>query len=397
MPVDPRDLPEKIAPPLPPGKWRWCLVVLLCSALGGGLVALLWPADMSRMSPWFWCCVVVFPLMTGLSLFAMRLSTYERQRDFAQSWNQRHSEQEQVLIGRGQQKLAVLATSYCSPAGNNKLAQTLRNGSRPLQPVYLERLAMTLRVSQLTPQAQRDSVQEYAERLTAYCSQVMRTIEEDLQHLAGTTPVRIRIKHNQVLGDDNVLSLWQSTAMDTLVIEQVVHAKHDDGLLWLDAWLDEGEPAQLLLSLEINLFQKPIAEQAESVSAVLFAHPDYSAKRKLAPTAWVHRPVRIAGGNGLGDALLWGKLHEEPTQYFVWQTQLPSDFSGDVSVAMSAAGYALDTDKCQRLDDSFGLPASAVGNIALVIASEQARADSQPQLVMLQDVSPQCCIVRPAE
>ena len=396
MPVDLSVLPEKLSLPRPPRHGRWCLVVLVCSLVGASLVVLLWPEDRWRMSLWFWCCALVLPLMLGLVLYALRLLAYERRCEYVESWNHSHDEQEQVLIERGQRAMALLATSYCSAAGNNQVAQALRYGSKPLQPIYLESQALTMRLSQLTPPAQLHTKEEYAQRLGAFFQQVMRGLDPELQRYARNMPLRVRIRHNQVLSDDEVLSLWHSSGGGEQLVDQVAFAIQDDGLLWLDAWLDEPRTCQLLLSLEVNLFLSPVAEQAESVSAVLLAHPDWCVKQGFAPMALVHRPVQVADQtDALSDALLWGRLQAGDTHFFTWQTQLPSEFLCDVNVAMSSAGHPLDTARCQRLDDSFGLPGCAVGNVALIVASEQARADRQAQLVMLQDTSLQVCVVQP--
>ena len=397
MPVDLRALPENVAPPSPPGKGRWLLLVLLWALLGGSLVVLLWPADQSRTSAWFWCCVVVFPVVTGVLLFALRLLAYERQQHFAQGWNQRRGELEQALIQRGQRAIAVLASSYCSPAGNNRLAHALRNGCTPLQPVYLPKLLSTVRLSQLADPLPASVEQTCSQRLQRYLQQVMRGLDEDLQRLGRTTPVRVRIKHNQLLTDAEVLSVWEACVGDHLLIEQVQFAAQDDGLLWLDPWLDAPEALAMVLSLEVNVFAEPIAGQAESISAVLLAQAQFCARHKVQPIAWVHRPVPMTPDlNALQDVLLWGRVEQDGEQCFAWQTQVPSDYLRDVSVAMDSAGCSLDVDRCQQLDDAFGLPGHAVGNVALIVGSEHAASEGQAQLLMLLDASPQWCVVRPA-
>ncbi|WP_449104521.1 hypothetical protein [Pseudomonas mohnii] len=397
MPIDLRVLPERREPPSPPGTWRWCLVVLACVVLGAGLMFLLWPRGQAQMSLWFWCCVVVFPLMSGLLLFAFRRLVYERQRDFADSWNQGRRDQEQGLIKLGQRRLALLTTSYCTAAANNRLAQALRNGSKPLQPVYLDSLDMTLRTSQLAPAAQLYTQDEYTQRLTTYFHQIIGGFDEDIQRVASTSPLRLRIKHNQVLGDEQVLSLWRQCAGEKWAVDQVEFVTQNDGLLWLDTWLDELSPSALVLSLEIHLFLHPVVEQAESVSAVLLAQPQWCARQNLAPAAWVHRPVAMTdGAESFRDVLLWGQSDEADKSYFSWQLQVSVDHLRAMDVAMSATGHPLANDRHERLDESFGLPGRAVGNIALVVASENAVAQSQPQLILLQDSSPQWCFVQPA-
>lgn len=396
MPIDLRALPQKRVQPTPPGKWRWCLMVLLCAMLGAGLVIWQWPQDSAQMSLWFWCCVLVIPLIPGLLLFAFRRMAYERQQDFVQSWNQHLNELEQGLIEKGQRRIALLTPSYCTPAANNQLAQALRNGSKPLQPAYLSDSDTTLRLSQLKPAAQQYTLEEYTQRLAKYFRQVIAGFDEDLQRLVGQTPLRLRIKHNRVLDDEQVLALWRECAGEIWTVDQA-EVVEDDGLLWLDAWLDDPSPPALVLSVEVQLFQQPTALQAESVSILLLAQPEWCAGQNRVPDAWVHRPVAMTDeAASFEEALLWGQVKRDSEACFAWQTQIPGDQLRQLTVAMSAADQPLATDRCQLIDDSFGLPGRAVGNVALIIASEYAAAQSQPQLIMLQDVSPQGCVVRPA-
>ncbi|MBC3948669.1 hypothetical protein [Pseudomonas folii] len=397
MPVNIRALPEKLSLPLPPRNKRWCLVVLLCSMIVAGLVFFLWPDSRWRMTPWFWCCVLVLPLMGGVTLYALRLLAFERRTEFVESWNQNRTELEQALIEHGQRPIALLGTSYCSGAGNNLLAQVLRNGSKPLYPTFLKSQGRAVRLSQLSPPAQLHDKAEYTQRLSAYFDQVMKGLEPELQLYASDTPLRVRIRHNQVLCDDEVLALWRSSIGERHAVDQVVFANQDDGLLWIDALLDEPAASGLLLSLEVNLFLDPIAEQAESVSTVLLAAPDWCARKGFAPSALIHRPVQISDqADALKDALLWGQIQKGATQYFAWYLQMPSDFLCDTTIALNAEGYPPDIEARLTLDDSFGRPGCAVGNIALIVASEGAKADRRAQMIMLQDASPQVCVVQPA-
>jgi hypothetical protein len=397
VPIDLRALPEKLPLPRPPHHKRWCLLVLLCSLITAGLVILLWQDDRWRMSPWFWACAFVLPLMFGLVLYALRLLGYERRSDYTDSWNQMHAEQEQMLIGQGQYAIALLATSYCSAAGSNQIAQALRLGSKPLQPMYLKQQEQTLRLSQLSPQAHGYTREEYAQRLGTYFNQVMRGLDSELQLYTRDLPVKVRIRHNHVLGDDEVLALWKTAAASLLVADPVVFATEEDGLLWIDAWLDAPATCELLLSIEANLFLSPVAEYAESVSAVLLTHADWCAAKGFTPIALIHRPVQLLDqAESLKDAFLWGRIQQSDDPYFTWHSQVPADCVADAVVALSAAGYPPDSEKRHQMDASLGRLGCAVGNIALIVAGEGAEADRQAQLIMLQDASPQVCVVQPA-
>lgn len=397
MPVDLRALPEKQELPPPPGLWRWSVLVSTCALFGAGLAVWLWPAAQPATGVWFWCCVVVFPLMGGALLLALRRVVYERQVAFAQHWNQVRDVQEQALIEKGQRALALVAASYCTAAGTDGLAQALGGGIAPLQPVYLPTPGTTLRVSQLSPEAEAFTLQECGERLQIHLQKLVAGLAEALQRCAGTAPVRVRIKHNNELGDDQVLALWQQCSANKLVVEQVLFATLDDGVLWLDAWLDDPTPPSLWLSLEFNVFVQPVAEQAESVSAVLLALPEWIEKHTFSPPAWVHRPVAIiTAACSLQDVLCWGRVEAGIGPCFVWLSQVPADSLGDISAAMHALGRPLAGDSCLRLDDALGRPGSAVGNITLIVASERAASENQVQLILLQDASAHGCVVRPA-
>lgn len=394
MTIDLHALPLKIEPPRPLRKGKWIALALLSGLLGGGLVFLLWPGDGSRGSLWFWCCALVFPMMPGVLLFALRLLAYERQQAFAISWNTALETQEHRLVQHGQRAAALLATAYCTPGGNARLAQAILGGSKPLQPVYQQALGRTMRLSQLVPPVQDGPEQPYAERLRLFLQQVKQNIQQDL--LTGrTTPLRLRIKHNQMIADAEVLALWQSCVVDGFQIDSVEFAQ-DDGLSWLEVWLDESEPYGLMLSLEINLFLEPIEEQAESVSALLVAHSHYAIAQNLVPKAWIHRPVSMTGhAKSVQDLLLWGRISENHQSLAAWQAQLASDEICAANILLARAGHPLAPEQSIRLDDSFGRPGSAVANITLIVASEHAASTGESQLIMLEDVSSQWCVVSP--
>ncbi|CAG8863307.1 hypothetical protein PS627_00243 [Pseudomonas fluorescens] len=397
MTIDLDALPRKMELLPSPRKGGWIALVLQSGLLGSGSVVLLWPADGLRGSLWFWCCAVVLPVIPGVLLFAFRRLAHERQQDFALAWNTTLEEQELKLIQHGQRAAGLLATAYCTPAGNNRLAHAILMGSKPLQPVYLQEFGRTMRLSQLVPTVQASPQLDYVERLKPFLQQVTKNLQPDLLLLGCTTPVRLRIKHNQIVPDTELLALWHSCVVDGLSIDAVDFTQ-DDGLLWLEAWLDESEPCDLLLSLEINLFVEPIEAQAESVSALLVAHPRYAITQSLAPKAWIHRPVPMTNhARSLRDALLWGRVGEKDQSLrAACQTQVSGDEACAASILLAGAGHALAPEQLVRLDDSFGRPGSAVANIALVVASEQAASTGESQLIMLRDASSQWCVVSPA-
>lgn len=398
MPIDLKVLPEPLPLPQPPGTLRWGLIILVCIAVGGVLVTLFWSEGNRGGSYWFWCCAVVFPLMVGLVLYAVRRLVFEGQLDYAEGWNQSRDEQRQVLIERGQRHVVLLAGACCTAAGNNKLAQALRAGSRPLQPIYVESQGCALRLSQLQPAASSLSLGDYVQRLSGYLHQVIQGLDEEWRACAQGASTHLRIRHNRVLSDEQVLTLWRAAVGDAHSVGRVAFAgQDDDGLLWLDGWLDAPESADLLLSLEINCYQEPCEGCAESISAVLLGRPEWCARRKVTPEVVVHRPVKMGDPpESFEDALRWGRLLDSEGDYFLWLSQLPESLAAEMAVVMAGAGHPPDPDKTLDLDGVLGLAGCAVGNLTLIVAGEQAKAEREAQLILLGEVSAQWCVVRPA-
>lgn len=391
------ELPRKVPLPEPPRKRRWLMIVLLCSLLGSSLTVLFWPGHLQRWSMWYWCSVVVLPVMGGLLAFALRGLMYERQRDYAQSWNQQSLDHRRRLIQQGQRAVGLLASAYCTPAGSKHLACALRRGSVSLQPVYLSDLKSALRFSYLSPVAQEYTVREYQQRLHHFLCQVLSALHQPIKQVTRHGRLRVRIKHNSVLSDDELLAAWRACVVHDPLLEEVHFVAQDDGLLWLDEWLDTPGIGGPVLSLEIHLFMHPVEKQAESVSATLLALPEFCHKHALEPQAWVHRPVVISQGvSSLSDVMRWGRMEDASEKYFTWQLQLCPDHLCSMSLELAKAGRPIDREQCMQLDDVFGRPAEAVGNIGIIVASEQAAIDAQAQLVVMQDKTVHGVVVRPA-
>ncbi|OWP49783.1 hypothetical protein [Pseudomonas nitroreducens] len=396
MAVDLRALPEPLPHPSSPGGGRWLLIILTGVIAGGLLVTLFWPGSGRGASLWFWCCAVVFPLMAGLLAYALRRQVAEGRMDYVEGWNQARDERRLALVEQGQQHLLLIAAACCSAAGNNKLAQALRSGIVPLQPCYVPSHGATLRLSQLQPAVASLSADEYAERLSGYLREVLLGLGA-AWHTCAQHITHVRIRHNGVLADEQVLAVWRAVAGDQHRAGQTVFASQaDDGLVWLDDWLDAPERAELLLSLEFNGYREPEDGYAESVSAVLLGRPDCANRQKLSPLAAVHRPVRASSpAESFEDALRWGGLLDTEDTYFFWQSQVSDEVAEEMARVMSQSAYPPSHERSLNLDSVLGRSGCAVGNLALVVAGEQAMADREAQLILLEDVTPQWCVVRP--
>lgn len=395
MPVNLRELPDKLTPPPFPGKVRWFLLVVLCTATGFGLTLLFHTGEQWSDPTSFWGRALALPLILGLFLYGLRLLAHETREAYVTGWNRARSEVESQLVDQGRQPIALLASSYCTAGGSEHLAASLRTGSKPLQTVFLPLNSTTMRWSPLVD-PQPYPPEAYAQRVEMWLERVLAAPAVDVNRLFPGQPVQVRIRHNALLADEDVIKIWQCCAQRKgLNIESVRAASSEDGLLWLDNWLDQENAFPLVLSVEFSLFDRPVADQAESMSVVLLARSGFCQAQGLRPSAWIHRPVAMTvEPQSLREVLLWGRVAEEGLP-FTWQAQVPAPRLHEMSMALAETGRALANDACLCLDETLGAPGSAVGNLSLIVAGEQASSDKQPQLLMVQDVTPQWCIVQP--
>lgn len=393
MPVDLKQIPKAEPLPVPPDKFRWLLVIALLMITGGVVVLSLWPKGVSTHSAWFWFCTVIAPLGAGLTVYIVRLRHYENERDRVLWWNHLHQKQHDEQILLGQQAVGVLAMSYTTPVASNKLAAALLQGANALQTHYSPGLQPVLTAASLTPLVQTLIDSEYQSRLEAVLTGVIGQLSAELQHFNGN--LAVRLQHDGTLKNEQIIALWERIFPASDAVSGVSVSSENDGLMWIDEWLDQQDDT-LLLSVEINLFMQPRDRQAESVSALMLASPAWLARQKLHPQMWIHRPVVVKDAEGaVADAVTWGKIASEQPWYF-WRSQVNSDALAAVLQAMDTSGYLSSKKGEWVMDDSFGRPAAALGNITLICACEHAVASGLAQWLLVGEQIPQLTVVRPA-
>ncbi|KAB8310450.1 hypothetical protein EH227_07260 [Rouxiella chamberiensis] len=371
------------------------IFIFLCIFMGFVLTLYFWPKDMPTRTFWFWMCGLLLPSGVGVISYALRLRHYEQQWERISYWNQLHREKEDEMARLGQQAIGLLGMAYATPAANNKLASALLKGAAPLQTAYLPGSSSVMTTAQLQPPATLWNEKEYKARLHEHLHTVLHMLEPELEQFAADTPFVVRLRHDGMLEDAHFLHLWQSIFPTRFTVSQIIFGQMDDGLMWLDHWLDEQNSA-LVLSLEVNLFGEGRDHQAESVSALLLASSAWLTQNKVSPAGWIHRPVVIADAKeALEDVVRWGRLSDDKN-FFVWRSQLPVATQARMLQAMDSMNFPIDKILDHLLDSSFGEPGVAVGHIVLICACDHAISAQQPQWIMLQDKSSQWAIVRPA-
>ncbi|MBB3321052.1 hypothetical protein [Atlantibacter sp. RC6] len=393
MPVDLKQIPKAEPLPVPPDRSRWFLVIALIGVAGAVLVLTLWPKGLTTHSTWFWFCMLLVPFSAGLAGYIVRLRHYENERDRVMWWNHLHQTQYDEQVSLGRQALGVLGISYTTPVASNKLAAAILQGANVLQSHYSQALQSVLISASLSPALKISNEAEHQSRLEAVLGNVIRQLHSELAQFTGKLVVRLR--HDGVLNDEYIITIWQRTFPETYAISDFSISTENDGLMWLDEWLDRRDDT-LFLSVEINLFLLARDRQAESVSALLLASPAWLKRQHIKPQMWIHRPVVVRDAeDAVADAANWGDVTVGSPWYF-WRTQVKSDALASVLQVMDKSGFLSAKKGEQVLDDAFGRPAAAVANITLICACEHAVNSGMPQWLMIGDQTTQLAVVHPA-
>lgn len=395
MPVELHKIPEKVSLPEPPDKIRWLIIVVVVLIAGAAISLYFWPKGMTTHSGWFWFCTLVIPLFTGIASYALRLRSYENECDRIHWWNHLHQEQYDTQVNRGQRYAALLGKAYITPVANNKLASALLNAGSQLQSQFSSFLQRSLMTAQLEPYPQNFSEPEYVSRLEMYLSQLIRMLQPDISSVPGNLSVRIH--HDGTLESAQIRTLWEKLYDASNPLAEISIETDGDGLMWLDNWLDKQE-RKLSLSVEINLFGEIKDKHAESVSALLLASPEWvSEYGNEHVSAVIHRPAVVGDDdNAFNDALLWGEL-AAGDKFSFWRSQLKGKMLATQLQSIDKAGYMPGIQDEHLLDDLFGCPGAATGNILLICACEHAAATNLPQLLMTESKTIHQAIVRPVE
>lgn len=368
--------------------------MVLIAVLGGVLALYLWPQSMSTHSAWFWFCILVLPSSVGLVCYSFRLRTYENERDRVNYWNRLHQQQYELQLEKGQRPAGVLGKAFITPIACNKLASAMLSHGSQLQSTYFPHLRHTLTTARLEPSADQISKEGYRIRLTEYLMRLHRMLKSDLSALADDRP-SVRIRHDGSLDNVQIEQVWRDTFPAACIIDECVAGAEGDGMMWLDAWLDRDE-ATLMLSVEINLFLEPRDGQSESISALLLASPAWLTQHDIKPEALIYRPVIATQDiSSLQDMLRWGALSADEN-HTLWRSQVDRDALTQLIQQSEKLGYTPGQHESYILDDLFGEPGAAAGNIAMLCACEHAIFSDKPQWIMITDNTTHQAIVRQA-
>ena len=392
MPIDLEKIPPRKSLPDAPNKRYWLLFILVLVSVGTFLISYFSSKGYSSNVVGFWGGAFAIPLFFLVFCYVVRLRHYENRSNEVTWWNEIHQKIYDEQVMDGQRAASLLGCAYITPIANNKLAQAVLNFPNPLISSYSSICQCVQTTAQITPPINEPTLEEYQQRLVLLFDKIIRMLQLELSQIP--TNLVVRIRHDGCLSDHQIQSVWESYPTLSQRTKSLHVFVSDDGFMWLDRWLDKKEET-FVLSIEINLFLEKRDGESESISALLLAPEKWVSLQGIPDIAKIHRPTVINGEHiSLLDAARWGMLTaKEP--YDLWQTQLAANGQTEILQAMSDAGYLSEMGDSHSIDALFGNPGKAVGNISIILASEQAKQCQRPQWVMIEDNVPCQLIVRP--
>nr|WP_318384001.1 hypothetical protein [uncultured Enterobacter sp.] len=395
MPIELGKIPVKRPLPIPPRTLRWGTVTLLLALIFVFITLLLWPEGVSTNSNWFTFCALVLPILVGGAGYALRLRVYENERDRVIWWNQLAQKQYEEDVIIGQQGVSILNTAYITPYGNNKLALALINKIHPLTSHFSFTQQRNVTIANIQPVLADFTEDAYKTRLKQHLIKLLKLLSHDFD--MGAEVLSIYIRHDGILDDVQIKKLWLDAVPSCASHCALYVNSNNEGLMWLEDWLDKQDES-LVLSVEINLFMEPRDNQAESVSAVLMASSQWLRNHtEIAPIAVVHRPVIITASiESIETTAKWGGFSTN-TPFVLWRNNISTVDLTDQLRLMDESGYLHGLENEHVLEDIFGCPGMAAGNILLICAGENAAATALPQWVISGNNTRHQLIVNPVD
>jgi hypothetical protein len=387
-------------PPVRPATAVWLCLLAAFLAAGALLTLLAWPKDAPTGTPWFWMCLVGFPLLGWCVLFGFRLHFYEDEMNRLTATADARQREFEAAVAFGAEPLAVLHAAYlCAMRTGCASGLILERDSvlvahspRPhLPPVRHSRLPLAEEV---------EPGGRYAEVFEAILGQ----LEMPLRALPPSVPLDVTLQVSDGVDPAPLRHAWQTcwTATGLHHVEASV-LPANDGLMALDAWLDEtGGPAleRFRLFVAVQLHETPPQNSAEAAVALLLGWAPLAERLELPAIATLHRPV--AAAHGLADtirtAALFGQITPDALTH-LWQSGLQkAEKAAMLTEGSDIALGAVQTDAfagVHDIDAALGNPGVATPWLAAALAVENARQRGEPQLIACRESTLCLAVVRP--
>lgn len=411
MPVDFSNLPpEEPVPDKPPSRWLWTVIFFVIVIVGVFAVLFLWPAGEPTHTPWFWSCLVVYPVGIASFVVLRRHSAYQGARLGAIARNEARSQYVNEVFNRASYPVAVLATAYrfSSDPDENDLAKVL-SGTLKLVP-------KTTPASTTEPVNARWIIEPDADDDARYANDtdrqqdilrwmfdgLLNDIEAAIRLLPDDAKLSVRLMISASAPGAGAEQCWDRlwSARGLTPVRTAVEPVPVDAM-WLDTWLDhinKDRDREVRLLVVAQLY--PAREGAlpdggaEAAAAILLVPPSLVEQFHLVSVAEIHRPEESSiplMEDALRKALQWGRAEPGEIER-IWQSGLERDARAAITKACVKTGIS---GKFTDVDSSIGYAGAAASWLTIACAARAAATEKTAQLVVTSLASgPQLCVVR---
>lgn len=371
-----KSLPDKLEDPIKPDFLKWLVTSI------GVFVFIVFTAKLFLIEQYFLKAVYFtffLAILLCLVLFVV-MRIYEGKKSYVKEWNNTIDQERDKIITWGSKSFAVLDYSYVSSIANNKIFFALNSGKNTIAPIYIPRLGEPKNMAWMEPFPQRADIREYQERLGIYIKRFSYSFKRKLLKDISANNVILRIKHDNVLGDDEVSTMFFNAFKEDDEFIKGLVFDNDAGanFSWLNSYLDEDVDA--IVSLEINLMHEEFPNYSgEAVSIILFVKPDLAKQVDLPILGLVHRSFNLNSDFFSEDLISYSKL--ESNDIFAIK-HLAKNKIEDKEVKMFKALQPLMVDEQIDISLIMGDLGNSTFNILVIAACDSFKEEPSPKLLV---------------
>ncbi|PZE09379.1 hypothetical protein DMX10_31410 [Pseudomonas sp. 57B-090624] len=399
------EMPAPVPQPALPRLRVWLGLLLICVALGGGLVLWLAESSMAEEPGRFWWASLGLPLLVWCGLGALRILVFTLQKGAADGWNAAREEDRLSKVGQGRRSQQVLGVSL-----HTALRDEQAEDMRALQLIALQGKVSALR-AQASWQGQSSvrhsrlpmgELERSVDALQRLLSQVFADMSQVLTSFPPDLPLALHLDINTSLSDKTVVEAWRQ-AWAGAGIRRALQPTEGNGLAVIDQWLDHRANDQaLLMIIAFQIAPEAVEESTEAVVGMLLGS---APSRATHPHIYLHRPEqeREPSTDGLvssiRQALSWAQIGADSLDG-VWLSGIDHQRQADVWTSLARLGIPATPQKGQHnLDTILGSSGRTAPWLAIAAAAQAVQLQGRPQLTLCGDGtgSPElwCTAIRP--
>jgi len=358
----------------------------------------LWPKGRPTHNWQFFAWMFGVPSLIWGCLFAARVHSYEIGILRAQDHNAERAETVEHNTAYAERPLVLLGSAYVTAMGDEKLSTRIAAGESALQTREVRNTKEVRAHSELP----RKNFASMADLLQTVATGLLAKLKPALSSVPRHAPLEVWLDIQ-----DDTAAKESRAVLQQLVERQIDRSietpqliKPHDGIMALDAWLDDdsGASAKYVLVIAMQLRSEVPADTGEAGAALLFGWPDRVYREQQSAYAHVHRPVVASSDlerTVLATALDWGATQPEEVER-TWISGL-TELRRDTNLVLTPYGKNGAAPKVASIDVALGHTGSACGWLATAIAAEHCRSSGAIQLISTEARRQPCwLVVRPS-